>query len=150
MAGSKRVWLIVGLSLGLVALGSWIGFRWLQRAFTGVLAEGRQYYEEGTRLGRSLTATACLDTAFARHARASSTSMGQQITENVFLEACLRTSTPNGLCDSVPATGNLKELLRFSAWSVAQCRARGLTDRSCPRLLQSVANDCRRRTAGSG
>jgi len=39
MAGSKPVWLIVGLSLGLVALGSWIGFRWLQRAFTGVLAE---------------------------------------------------------------------------------------------------------------
>ena len=150
MAGSKRVWLIVGLSLGLVALGSWIGFRWLQRAFTGVMAEGRQYYEEGTRLGRSLTATACLDTAFARHARAPSGSMGQQITEGVFLEGCLRTGTPDGLCDSIPPSGNLKQIMRFSVWSVEQCRAHGLTDRNCPRLLQPVANDCRRRAAGSG
>jgi hypothetical protein len=150
MAASKRVWLIVGVMLGLVALGSWLGFRWLQRAFTGVMAEGRQYYEEGTRLGRSLTATACVDTAFARHARASSVSMSEQITEGVFLEACLRTGAPDGLCDSIPAMGNLKEMVRFSAWSVEQCRARGLTDRNCPRLLQAVSNHCRRRTTAGG
>jgi len=151
MAGSKRnVWLIVGLMLGLVALGSWIGVRWLQRAFTGVMAEGRQYYEEGTRLGRSLTATACLDTAFARHAHAASVSMSQQITEGVFLDGCLRTGAPDGLCDTIPATGNLTEMMRFSVWSVQQCRVRGFTDRNCPRLLQAVSNHCRRGTTAGG
>ena len=151
MSGSKRnVWLIVGLMLGLVALGSWIGWRWLQRAFTGVMAESRQNYEEGRLLGRSLTATACLDTAFARHARAPSGSMSQQITEGVFLEGCLRTGTPDALCDSVPPTGSLSQMMRFSVWSVEQCGARGLTDRNCPRLLQAVSNHCRRGTAASG
>jgi hypothetical protein len=151
MSGSNRnVWLIVGVTLGLVALGSWIGFRWLQRAFTGVMAEGRQSYDEGTRLGRSLTATACLDTAFARHARAPSGSMGQQITEGVFLEGCLGTGTPDGLCDSIPPTGNLSQMMRFSVWSVEQCRVHGLTDRNCPRLLQAVSNHCRRKTTAGG
>ncbi len=123
MSGSKRnVWLIVGLIVVLVGVASWTGVRWLQRAFTGVMAEGRQNYEDGTRLGQSLTATACLDTAFARHARV----------------------TPDSLCASIPPTGNLTEMMRFSVWSVEQCRARGLTDRNCPRLLQAVSNHCRR------
>jgi len=144
MSGSKRnVWLIVGLVVGLVALGSWIGVRWIGRAFTGVLAETRQYYDEGTRLGRSLTATACLDTAFAHHARAPNGSMGQQITEGVFLEACLRTGAPDGLCDTIPPAGSLTEVMKFSVWSLQQCRARGLTDRNCPRLFQAVSNHCR-------
>ena len=145
MAGSKRnVWLIVGLIVGLVGVASWIGLQWLQRAFTGVMAQGRQNYEEGTRLGRSLTATACLDTAFVRHARVPSGSMSQQITEGVFLEGCLHTGTPDSLCASIPPTGNLTEMMRFSVWSVEQCRARGLTDRNCPRLFQAVSNHCRR------
>ncbi len=151
MSGSKRnVWLIVGLIVSLVGVASWIGVRWLQRAFTGVMAEGRQNYEDGTRLGQSLTATACLDTAFARHARASSVSMSQQITEGVFLEGCLHTGTPDSLCTSIPPTGNLTEMMRFSVWSLEQCRARGLSDRTCPRLLQAVSNHCRRGTGERG
>ncbi|PYP09370.1 MAG: hypothetical protein DMD59_09045 [Gemmatimonadetes bacterium] len=151
MAGSKsRVWLIVGMIVTLAAAGSWAGYRWLQGAVAGLMVEGRKRYEEGTRLGSSLTATGCLDTAFARHARAPTASMSGQINEGVFLEACLRVSTPSGVCDSIPPTDNLKEIMRFSVWSVQQCRARGLEDRSCPRLLQAVANDCRRRKAGGG
>ncbi len=96
-----------------------------------------------------LTATACLDTAFARHARVPSGSMSQQITEGVFLEGCLHTGTPDSLCATIPPTGNLTEMMRFSVWSVEQCRARGLTDRNCPRLLQAVANHCRRGTRAS-
>ncbi len=134
----------------LAAAGSWAGYRWLQGAVAGVMVEGRRSYEEGTRLGSSLTANACLDTAFARHPRVPTGSMSGQISEGVFLDACLRASTPTGICDTIPPTDNLKEIVRFSAWSVEQCRARGLEDRGCPRLLQAVANDCRRRKAGGG
>jgi uncharacterized membrane protein len=92
----------------------------------------------------------CLDTAFARHARNASRSMGQQISETIFLESCLRASTPSGICDTIPSADNLKGILKFQAWSIEQCRARGLADRNCPRLLQAVSNECRRRTPAGG
>ena len=150
MASKSNVVMIVLVIVALMAAGTWIGVRWLRGAFTGMVAEGRQEYDAGTQLGQSITDGMCVDTAFARHGRTTNRSMGRQITETIFLESCLRASTPSGICDTVPATDNLKDIMRFSAWSVKQCQARGITDRSCPRLLQAVSNECRRRSgAGS-
>jgi hypothetical protein len=147
MAGSKSnvVW-IVAVIIALTAAGTWLGIRWLRGAVTGMVEAGRQENEAGNRLGQTVTQSICLDTAFARHARTTRRSIGQQISETVFLESCLHASAPSGICDSIPATDNLKGIMKFSAWSIAQCRARGLTDRNCPRLLQAVSNECRRRT----
>ena len=146
MAAKSKVLLIVVVIVALMAAGTWIGVRWAKGAFTGMMAAGRQEYDAGTQLGQSITENMCLDTAFVRHAQTTNRSMGRQISETIFLQSCLRASTPSAICDSIPATDNLKGLMRFSSWSVEQCRARGLTDGGCPRLLQAVSNECRRRT----
>ena len=146
MASKSNVVLIVVVIVALMAAGTWIGVRWAEGAFTGMMTEGRQEFDAGTQLGQAITENMCLDTAFARHARTTNRSMGRQISETIFLQSCLRASTPSGICDSIPPTDNLKGLMRFSSWSIEQCHARGLTDGSCPRLLQTVSNECRRRT----
>jgi hypothetical protein len=139
----NKLWL-VGVMVVLVILGTWMGYRWLRGAWAGLLVDSRQTYEEASALGRTLTATACIDTAFARHARLTSSSLGQQFTENLFVEGCLRWSTPTVMCDSVPKVRGVREMLHFSVWSTEQCNQRGLHDRNCPHLLQPLIAYCER------
>jgi hypothetical protein len=150
MASKSNVLMIVLVIVALMAAGSWIGWHWLQRAATGMVEESRQEYDAGTRLGRSVTESMCVDTAFAQHARTTNRSMARQISENVFLESCLRASTPTAMCDTIPATDSFKGIMKFSMWSVEQCRLRGVGDRGCSRLLQVVSTECGRRTRPKG
>jgi len=151
MTGPKnKLWLVV-VMIALVVVGTWTGYRWLKGAFAGLVVDSRETYEQGRALGRTITADACLDTAFARHARLGSASFGRQVTEGVFLESCLRTSTPTAaVCESVPAADNISGMVRFSAWTIEECHRRGFNDRSCPRLLQSLNRYCGTRGAGAG
>jgi hypothetical protein len=150
MASKTNVVMIVLVIVALMAAGTVIGWRWLQRAATGMVQESRQEYDAGTTLGQSVTENMCVDTAFAQHARTTNRSMARQISENIFLESCLRASTPSGMCDTIPTTDSFKALMKFSMWSVEQCRLRGLSDRGCPRLLQVVSSECGRRTRPKG
>jgi hypothetical protein len=139
----NKLWL-VGVMVVLIGVGTWLGYRWLRGAWGGFVVDSRETYEQGANLGRTLTATGCLDTAFVRHARLSRTSLSHQITENLFVESCLRWSAPTAMCDSVPKVEGLRDMLRFTAWSTQQCQQRGLRDRNCPRLLQPLIGYCER------
>ena len=140
---ARRNWLVGGLIAGaLIAVLSVLGYQWVRRAGAHLMDQARQSVREGQRVGRSITTEACVDTAFARHV--ASGGFSTQVTEEVFLEGCLRTAAPTGMCDTVPATGGISGIVKFSQWSIAQCRARGVTDGNCPRLFQAVMHYCDR------
>jgi hypothetical protein len=92
-----------------------------------------------------------VDTLFARHAPTGSRSVTQELKERGFLEGCLGASTPiPTMCDTILVQDDVKSLLRFAAWSVEQCRLRGLRDESCPRVLKGLAHYCARQRQPTG
>ncbi len=145
MTSSRRWIWIVGAIAGLIVIGTWMGYRWVTRALAGLGEDTRSSFQAGAALGSSLTASACLDTAFARHPSHAKASVVGQFGEVFFVEGCLRTSTPSpALCVDVPAPESVKGLLRFSAWSIEECQRRRLRDPNCSRLLQPLLGYCQR------
>jgi hypothetical protein len=136
---SKR-WIIGGLVA--LVLGGWLGFLWVRSEFMDLVGDTRPVYEEGAALGATITANACLDTAFARHPRYVNAGFGDALNEIAFLEGCLRASTPTAMCDSVPEQHGVRDALRFEEWARERCRDRGMTDRHCSRLFGPVGRYC--------
>src|SRR5260370_40630759 len=98
---------------------------------------------EGKRLGALIDARACLDTAFARHARGQGRSFMGVVAERILLENCLRTSRPvAGLCDSVPPPA---QFMKAGAWGALLCHNRRLDDFYCPQLPAEVVTYCGRK-----
>lgn len=135
-----RIWLIAGVVF--VVVVCWAGYRWARGAWTGLIDDTRVAYQQGRAHGQSLTATTCVDTALARHVPGGALAMRQGVREQIFLQGCLQASTPTALCDTVPSAQDVKGMLRFSAWTIDQCRRRGFRDRACPRVLQALARYC--------
>lgn len=129
--------------LGAVVVLGAVGFVWVRRAATRLMEQGRVALEAGQRAGRSLTAAACVDTVFARHARTDA-SLGTQLNERLFFDGCLNASEPSpDMCTDVPPEG---AIARVARWALQQCQARGLSDPSCPSLLLPLPEYCGRRS----
>ena len=141
---TRALWFIAGLVVGLLVI---VMARGYQRFKSGgfVLASTKQRMQEGTALGRSLTADACIDTFFVQHVRTSRESRLDWINEGLFLESCLDVSRPTTLCDTVPRSTTLADMIRFASWSVEQCRLHGKLDLNCPHSLKAVSHYCDRR-----
>lgn len=118
-----------------------MGAVWWRRNWAGMKEDARISYENGQTLGWSVSSSACLDTAFARHRPHGVLGLGGKINEQAFLEGCLAASTPTPkLCENIPAKSD--GFLRFTRWSVDQCRRRQLLDQECPSLLDVLATHC--------
>jgi hypothetical protein len=138
----RTLWLVSGLGAALLVAA---GYVWMRRTSGAILAEAKRNFEQGKTLRQSLAANTCLDTFFVHHAANPSGSMSHEVNEEVFLEGCLRTSTPTAFCDTVPQTTTVSGLVRFAAWSADQCRLHALADESCPHALKAVMHYCDKR-----
>jgi hypothetical protein len=115
----------------------------ISRGGSGVLQEAANADAEGKRLGALIDAGACVDTAFARHARGQGRSLMAIVAERILLQNCLSTSRPvAGLCDSVPPP---TQFMKAGAWAALLCRNRRLDDFYCPQLPGEVVNYCGRK-----
>lgn len=136
------LWIVGGFGVLIIA-AIVAGAIWVGRGGSGVLQQAMDADARGKRLGALVSARACLDTAFADHARGEGRSIMGSAAERIFLENCFNASRPApGLCDSVPAT---REILRTATWSNQACRVRGFNDVYCPGLLQELAAYCGRK-----
>ncbi len=140
---TRTRWMLAAVAAVLIVAA--VGYLWVRKASTAILAEAKQSFEAGRAVGQSLVANVCLDTFFVRHATSTESGMRHEIDEEVFLEGCLRTSTPTALCDTVPSTSDVSGIVRFSTWSVAQCRLRSFADAGCPRALKAIMHYCTKR-----
>ena len=138
MRSNKALWIsLTCLFVGVTALG----YVWWRRNWAGMKDDGQISYQNGQTLGWSVTSSACLDTAFARHRPRGVLGLGGKLNEQLFLEGCLGTSTPTSkLCDNIPVKKD--SLVRFAQWSIEQCRRHQLWDRDCPLLLDVLSTHC--------
>ncbi len=115
----------------------------VSRGGSGVMKDVVNADAEGRRLGALIDARACVDTAFAHHARGQGRSLMGIVAERILLENCLRTSRPvAGLCDSVPPPG---QFMKAGAWAALLCHNRRLDDFYCPQLPAEVVTYCGRK-----
>ena len=116
---------------------------WVSRGGSGVMQQALNADTEGKRLGALVDARACVDTAFAHHARGDGRTLMGVVAERILLENCLNASRPTaGLCDSVPA---VTELMRGATWGARLCHERRLEDMYCPQLPQELLAYCGRK-----
>jgi len=135
---NKALWIAVTCLFVAVTA---VGYVWWRRNWAGMQEDGQISYENGQTLGWSVTSSACLDTAFARHRPRGVLGVGGEINEQLFLEGCLGSSTPTPkLCDNIPVRKD--NFVRFAQWSVEQCRRHQLWDRDCPLLLVVLSTHC--------
>ena len=139
----NRVALVFGLLAVVLVVGG-IAFVWVRGAVDRFVSAGQQVMSEGRTLGQSITAAACVDSAFARYPRDRAVSIGEGVTHKVFLEGCLGTAAPSPeLCSDAPA-GDQATIVQVSLWARRACAARGVNDQTCPQLMLSVHDYCGR------
>jgi hypothetical protein len=136
------LWIVGGFAtlfiVAIVAAAIWVG-----RGGSGVMTRALNADADGRRLGALVDARACVDTAFARHARGEGLSIMGSAAERIFFENCLNASRPTaGLCDTVPPS---REILREATWASRACRDRRFQDMYCPGLLQELTDYCGRK-----
>src|SRR5258708_27439203 len=132
------LWIVGGLGtlfvLAIVAVAIAVG-----RGRSGVMQAAVNADAEGRRLGALIDARACVDTAFAHHARGQGRSLMGVVAERILLENCLRTSRPvAGFCDSVPPPA---QFMKAGAWAALLCHNRRLDDFYCPQLPSRIRSD---------
>jgi hypothetical protein len=142
---TRALWLWLA-ALTIAAMG--VGYLLIRRASADLIAEGRRSFDEGKILGQSLDADGCVRTLYARPV--PSESMRHELDEEVFLEGCMTTSTPTHLCDTIPSSTGIKDVMRFAAWKLAQCHLHGRQDRVCISGLNAVGHYCGRRANQTG
>jgi hypothetical protein len=141
---TKLLLWIVGGFAGLFVVAIVAAAMWVSRGGgSGVMQRAMDADADGKRLGALVDARACVDTAFAHHARGEGRSILGSAAQRIFLENCLNASRPTpGLCDTVPP---VREILREATWATRVCRDRRFDDMYCPGLLQELADYCGRK-----
>ena len=140
---TKLLLFIVGGFATLFVVVVVVGVIWVSRGGSGVMQQALHAAADGKRLGALIEARACVDTAFARHARREGLSIMGSAAEHVFIRGCLDASRPTpSLCDSVPRP---IEIMRAASWASRACRDRGFDDVYCPGIAQELSAYCGRK-----
>jgi hypothetical protein len=147
---TKTVRWIIGLAFGLVGCLVLAVYLWWHSSGAAFFKGTATNMMDGRRIGRLITASACVDSGLARNAANMSElrAKGDTIKPNmtaltaapVFLEACMSVSQPSPeLCVGIPPR---TERNRSMTWAGEECRRRKVEDRDCPTMMLTLQLAC--------
>ena len=149
MASSTTKW-IIGLTFGLIGCIILAGYLWWHSVGAAIFQNAASGMMEGRRVGRTITASVCVDSGIARQSAAvavlrakpdsAKPDVGALMSPTLFLQGCLMVSQPSPeMCRNVPPRTDRQ---RTGQWAAEECQRRKVEDRSCPAMMLGVQVYC--------
>ena len=131
----KALLIVVALLFVGVAVVAFIAYRSISSRVPEMRAAAEKMKTEGAAYGKGRQPADCIEEALRR---ADRTFTGQ-ITTRIFVDACLRASTPPpGWCDQVP-----EGMIAEAKWANTECIRRNLAgDQTCVAIYTGAAAYC--------
>ena len=153
MPSTTTKW-IIGIAFGLFGCLVLSVFLWWHSSGSALFHGVADNMLEGRRLGKSMTATVCVDTAIARQsaaiavqkAKGDSTKpdIAALMAPSLVLQGCLSVAQGGDeLCQNVPLQN--KDRQATEAWASDECRRRQAGSRDCAPIMAGVQVYCARR-----
>src|SRR5689334_10170847 len=153
MASTTTKW-IIGIAFGLFGCLVLSVFLWWHSSGSALVHGVADNMMEGRHLGKTVSATVCVDTAIARQgaavaaakAKADSTrpDIAALMAPSMLLQGCLSAAQGGDeLCQNVPL--QTKDRQATEAWASDECQRRRAESRSCAAILAGVQVYCARR-----